>query len=341
MESDNRNHIVIISPGDSFFTDPFKRAFEKWGFECALFNHRQGAVFTNRTLRLIIRHFPFLRFLKTSRVRKTNRALVRLVREFRPKYLFAQKGESIYPETIEEINKLGVVTIGLFNDMMDHWNVISKIAPAYNYFFTVDGVVLKKLRDELGLKNCFYMALATEPMADPFTDRQNKYDISFIGQPGSGHSDREKLLKSISDLGLNIWGTVGWVNTPLAPLFRGHSEGTRRLDIYGHSKIVLDTTWDLMPTDFVSNRAFEAMGCGAMFMTNGTGNTMRDAYIDGKEVVLFRDDHELREKVIYYLAHSTEREAIARAGYARTVAEHTYDARMKQMLDTIENPVPT
>ena len=114
--------------------------------------------------------------------------------------------------------------------------------------------------------------------------------------------------------------------------------GDQRYDIYGHSKIVLDINWDLMPVEGLSNRPFEVAGCGAMFMTDHVREDIKRACRVGEEVVLFKDEHELREKIQYYLKHDAEREKIARAGYSRTVAEHTYYNRIKQLIDTIENP---
>jgi len=273
---------------------------------------------------------------------KTNKKLVLLISKYRPFLVFGIKAESIYPETVEEIKKGGAKTVCLFEDPIDLWPIISRLAPAYDYFFSVDRVVLRRLRRELGLKNCFYMALATESMADPFANRQDKYDISFIGTYNNNlYSKREKYLTAIKDLGLNIWGTSGWSKTPLAKYFHGRSLGNQRLDIYSQSKIVVDINWDLMPAEFLSIRTFEAMGCGAMFMTDYAGKERKKIYVEGREIVLFKDENELREKVIYYLKHDKEREDIARAAYTKTAAKHTYIERVKQLLNTIENPSVT
>jgi len=336
--NNKRKRVLIVSPSDSFFTMPHVRAFEKMGYECLTFNNRSGLVYSNDFIKRLVR-LPQLRFIKDITLRNTNRRLVRKVKKYKPWLVFSVKAENIQSETIKEIRNSGVITTLFFIDFMDHWELIKRIAPVYDYFFSQDHVILKRLREELGLRNAFYMAHSAEPMSDPFTNRENKYDISFIGQYNSQqYPNREKYLQSISNFDLNIWGTKGWAKTPLAGLYHGHSVGDQRYDIYGHSKIVLDINWDLMPVEGLSNRPFEVAGCGAMFMTDHVREDIKRAYRAGEEVVLFKDEHELREKIQYYLKHDTEREKIARAGYSRTVAEHTYYNRIKQLIDTIENP---
>lgn len=331
--------IVLVMPGGSLFTDPFLRSFSRLGYECTVFDHRQGLVFTNETLRRIISRFPILRFLKTRRVALTNRKLIALIRSLKPKYLFAQKGESIYPETIEEIKKMGVITINFYNDMMNQWDVISRIAPAYDYFSNQCHVVLRKLWDELGLKNCHYLAHSAEPLLGRELIKEKKYNISFIGTYNNKiYPNREKYLTAISDLGLHIWGSDGWAETPLRSYFHGRSHGDQRLDIYANSKIVVDVNWDVWPAEGLSNRPFEVTGCGALFMTDHVREDIKRAYAEGKEVVLFKDERELREKVQYYLSHDEERERIALAGYHRTVKDHTYDRRVEQIFDTLQRP---
>jgi spore maturation protein CgeB len=46
--------------------------------------------------------------------------------------------------------------------------------------------------------------------------------------------------------------------------------------------------------------------------------------------------HDLVEKIRYYLAHEEERSAIAHAGQERTLKDHTYLQRMKELEQIIE-----
>lgn len=338
MGMEVKKRVIVVSPADSFFTMPHVRAFEALGFECIFFDNRRGLIYSSNILKRLMRRFPRLRIIKKMTLDQTNKRLLELVKNYQPWLVFSVKAESIYPETIGEMRATGVKTACFFIDFMDHWELIKRMAPAYEYFFSQDRVVLKRLWNELGLKNCFYMAHSAEPLADPFSNRSNKYNVSFIGQYSEQYPNREKYLTAIRDLGLHIWGTKSWAKTSLSGCFHGRSAGEQRYAIYSQSKIVLDINWDLMPVDGLSNRSFEVMGCGAMFMTDYVRADIRHAYQEGEEVVLFKDEKELRERVKYYLEHDAEREKIARAGYEKTAAKHTYRQRVKQLLDTMENP---
>jgi spore maturation protein CgeB len=317
---------------------PHVRAFQKLGFECRAFNNRAGKIYSSQMLRRFMRVFPKLRIIKKITLDRTNQRLISLVKEYKPSLLFGIKAENIYPETIEEIKKTGAKTVLFFIDFMDNWDVIKKLAPAYDYFFSQDRVVLRRLWGELNLKNSFYMAHSAEPIADPFLSRINKYEISFIGQYGPSYPNREKYLLAIKEMGLNIWGTDSWKKTLLKDCFRGRSRGDQRFDIYSQSKIVVDINWNIMPVEGLSNRPFEVMGSGACFFIDLMREDIKRCYEEGKEFVAFRDENDLREKIKYHLEHEDEREKIARAGYAKTVAKHTYNDRIKLLFDVMKDP---
>jgi spore maturation protein CgeB len=50
-----------------------------------------------------------------------------------------------------------------------------------------------------------------------------------------------------------------------------------------------------------------------------------------KEIACFENYPDMEAKIKYYLAHETEREAIAEAGYRPAKAEHTSEMRMRQV----------
>ena len=56
----------------------------------------------------------------------------------------------------------------------------------------------------------------------------------------------------------------------------------------------------------------------------------------GTEIATFSTPEELREKVLHYLAHEDEREAVARAGQRRAATGmETYAEKMARVLDAI------
>jgi spore maturation protein CgeB len=78
-------------------------------------------------------------------------------------------------------------------------------------------------------------------------------------------------------------------------------------------------------------RLYEATGVGTLLLTDEKTN-LPELFVPGREVATYRDEDELVERVNHYLSHDDERRAVAAAGQARTLAEHTYRHRMEELL---------
>jgi len=79
-------------------------------------------------------------------------------------------------------------------------------------------------------------------------------------------------------------------------------------------------------------RHFEATAHGAFLLTYPTAELSRFFKI-GEECDVFHNEHELLEKIAYYLAHPRERAEIARAGQQRTLREHLYSHRIASVVE--------
>jgi len=89
----------------------------------------------------------------------------------------------------------------------------------------------------------------------------------------------------------------------------------------------------------IKARNFEVPGCGG-FMLTGEAENLENYFQDGEEIVCFADTDDLIQKARYYLRHEDERAAIARAGYERTLREHTYAHRFTEIFQRVGLPTP-
>lgn len=102
--------------------------------------------------------------------------------------------------------------------------------------------------------------------------------------------------------------------------------------MYSRSRISLgfstvgDTHLDEQPLKQIRLRDFEAPMSGAFYMVEYMED-IEEFFIPGKEIVCYHDKVDLADKVKYYLAHDSEREAIRWAGYQRAISEHTWHKR--------------
>jgi spore maturation protein CgeB len=82
-------------------------------------------------------------------------------------------------------------------------------------------------------------------------------------------------------------------------------------------------------------REFEVPMSGGLYFTNYS-DELTEFFEPGREVVVFRNDHELLDKVRFYLNNSGEAEKIREAGYKRAINDHTYQARLKSVFSNLK-----
>ena len=87
----------------------------------------------------------------------------------------------------------------------------------------------------------------------------------------------------------------------------------------------------------IKGRVFEVPACGGFLLT-GDAENLRDYYKPGRDIVTFDTLDDLIDKARHYLDHDDQRRAIARAGYERTLAEHTYRHRFGAIFRRIGLP---
>ena len=61
----------------------------------------------------------------------------------------------------------------------------------------------------------------------------------------------------------------------------------------------------------------------------------RDWFKDGDEIVLYKNNQDLLQKINYFIDNDEERERIAKNGYEKLVRKHQYKHRAKKILDSI------
>ena len=81
-------------------------------------------------------------------------------------------------------------------------------------------------------------------------------------------------------------------------------------------------------------REFEAPMCGALYCT-GYMDELAEMFEPDKEVLVYRTQDELLDKVRFYSAHPVQAELIRAAGRVRALAEHTYQERFRQLFRTL------
>lgn len=81
-------------------------------------------------------------------------------------------------------------------------------------------------------------------------------------------------------------------------------------------------------------RAFDIMGCGGFLLTNYQDEFL-DYFVPDEDFVFYSDYSELMDKVDYYLTHEEERKRIARNGHDKVKKYHTFEDRIRDILEVV------
>ncbi|MBU2573290.1 MAG: glycosyltransferase [Elusimicrobia bacterium] len=279
---------------------------------------------------------------------RMNKELLLAVERFRPDVLFVLMGDSITPETLRQVRQMGVVTVNWFHDSVlapIRRPFVEEVSPFYDYFFMIDSeAVLKHVK--IGARQVCTLPLGCAPSCHRRValteDEKKEYgsEVSFVGTVKFG---RAEVLKSLSGLGLGIWGY--WLEKipELEGCYRRrHVFGEEAVKVYNASKVVVDIHEKYASGEEYFNvtpRVFEVPASGALLLVN-ENPLLAGLYKPGEEIVCYKDAADLREKVKYYLARPAEREAIAGKGRRRALRDHTYEQRLKEILSVVEGEKP-
>lgn len=310
-------------------------------------------------------YFPFDEITQKEGKEKMNNLLLEKIKETKPDLVFfiinLTDTTVLKIETIKELTRIAS-TLNFFTD--DYWQFekVSKyIAPYFSWIATPDPKAPEKYH-KIGYHNVVEFQYACNHFLYEPLDLKKIYDVSFIGYP---HGNRKEVVKKIESAGfkVNCWGS-GWPN--------GRASQQEIIKIFSQSKINLNFAknsgifWKEFASLFfrrnydrslrfnspkyllsnlksarlsmwqraIKGRIFEIMGCAGFLITEYSNGLERYYRID-KEIVCYKTIPELIEKIRYFLDHDGEREIIARAGYERTIRDHTFERRFDNLFQKI------
>ncbi len=234
-------------------------------------------------------------------------------------YLWIDPAGRYFPPGIE---RLPIPTACYLIDVhLGTWR--EQAARFFDAVFIAQKDYLERFRRAVGHDQVYWLPLAAAP--DVHYDHQlpRIYEVGFVGNIALAHrrTARARRLRLIA----GRFRTNDFYRTYMP-------EEVGR--VYSQSRIVFNCS---IAGD-VTMRIFEGAACGALVLTDAIANGLEELFEIGREIVVYRDDEDLLDKITYYLAHEEEREAIARAGQRRTLQEHTYLHRVQRIIEIVSAP---
>lgn len=294
-----------------------------------------------------------VRTLGNFDVEKPFEFLMGEINNFNPDIVLIHKGIGVQADWIEAIKRQNIVAILWYPDVdytIPEW--VIPIAMKVDYFFTMAEGWIDDWKKE-GVKHISWLSQGFEPSfylyKEITPDERKNYqsDITFIGNIDSTKlylSRRYHLFRIIKEgFQLKWWGQrLGRkpVNIPVIFSRLGRSYGGRSVYFQDFAKIVqcskIFIAFDAVPQirKSMSARTYTAIGCGAFYLCQYVEG-IEEVFIPDKEIVTFRNDDEMIEKIRYYLSKEDKRKEIAMAGQKRVMSQYTYQHRLEEMMNIL------
>jgi glycosyltransferase involved in cell wall biosynthesis len=281
--------------------------------------------------------FDYLAFGKQHGRSALSDECLRLCRQLRPSIVFSvlfhPDFDPHYEVFREVFQSLGIVTCNWFCD--DQWrfeSYSSLVAPHFNFFCTTSQTAVAKYKAAgLGSGLIKSQWACNTALYRPISSVGNRA-VTFIGQP---HGNRPQLVARLRECGVfpEVFG-YGWpggVRIPFHQMVRLFSSSRINLNLSKASQ---------NQEEQIKGRNFEIPGCGG-FQISFDAENLGDYYQRDQEIVIVNSIEEMAEKAKYYLEHEEERARIARAGYERTIREHTWFNRFDALFaQIVQSAIP-
>jgi hypothetical protein len=164
-------------------------------------------------------------------------------------------------------------------------------------------------------------------------------EVSFVGTVSSDHQQRIALLEAVARrYNLKLWGNrlQGLpVSSPLHRCFQDEVWGADMYQVLRRSRITLNSHIDLAGREAGNMRLFEATGVGAFLLTDFKDN-LDTLFAPDREVAVWRSIENCLDVIGRMLGDDDGRAAVARAGHARTITQHTYRHRANEILGFVD-----
>lgn len=246
---------------------------------------------------------------------------------------------------LDRLKRQGIPVISYhldaYRQIPDRWKKYQSdpYMQALDHFFTVDALLADWLNENTDVKG-HYLPPGVYGAECYISDQPSPHanDVVFVGS--YGYHDSYPMRPRLVD----------WLKATYGPRFThvggGSKIGTVRGDelnrLYANSKVVVGDSFICDPNyqgKYWSDRIPESLGRGGGPLLHPWVYGLDEQFTDGEHLVTYRhgDFDDLKTSIDYFLddSNAAEREQIRRAGHEHVKANHTYQHRWSEILDTV------
>jgi spore maturation protein CgeB len=279
-----------------------------------------------------------------------NKAILRDIRNVRPRAFLAVKGSYITPETLKSIRDSGIETINYYPDYHFAYKSLNQeTLPHYECIFTTKSFQLDYLKKVIGVKKVFYLphGYSNDVHIAPSDAQTLPYlnDLLYIGTFNEEKLEwLEEIKRHFPTIKMTIYGH-GWKKNADCSLIKNNIAGvplfgknfcTRinrsKINLAVHMGATDATRWK----DLVSTRTFEIPACKG-FMLHIDNEEVRDLFDPNTEIGVFADGESLCERIEFYLTQDNLRNEMVENAYRRCVPAYGYNERSRVISNYLDS----
>ena len=265
------------------------------------------------------------------------------IEEFEPDVLYLQSLSALTTAELRRQSRRGRLVVGQIASALPAPRVVAEfdlITTSFPHFverikglgvdseyfpIAFDERVLERLRDS---------------GVDAAPEAPRAHAVTFVGGVDpSVHGRGTDFLAELSRRApLDVWGYGAGSLPPDSPLLPRHHGEAWGMDMYrvlADSRMAINRHIDAAEGFSNNMRLYEATGTGALLFTEQSPN-LAELFEAGEEVVTYRGIDDLEDKLHHFMDDEEQRVRVAAAGQARTLAEHTYQRRIPELVAVLE-----
>src|SRR5690242_13325275 len=289
------------------------------------------------------------RALRPLAVVEFNRRLLQEAERTDAEMLLVFKGTFVRGDTLEQLRARHVRSFCFYPDVSfrTHGPYLPEALPRYDWIFTTKSFGIHDLQRQLGVRHVSLMRHAFDPdlhrPTSPAPSDIDRYgcDVSFIG---TWSPKKERMLRELHarlpKVRMRIWGeqwTAQQRRRGFESVVQGRPvEGEEYVRAIAASKINLcilsEPRTGSSAGDQITSRTFHIPACGGFMLHERTAELL-EVLREPHEVACFAGVDELVAQAEHYLADDAQRAKIAARGRDRVEAGHSWDHRMREILD--------
>lgn len=270
----------------------------------------------------------------TSSYSGLSQIAIEQIKNERPDVLYCQDLWFLRPNELKQVRPYVKLIVGQTASPLPHESYLK----SYDLILTSFPHFVSRIRS-LGIASEYFKIGFDERILDLLGDVKKDITTSFVGGLSRHHRNALMLLEHLArNVDIKFFGYGQDSLSKSSPIYPNHFGEVWGLEMYrslARSHITFNRHIKVAENYANNMRLYEATGVGAMLITDYKDN-LGEIFEIGKEVVAYRNKDEAVDLIRYYASHPEEAAKIAKAGQMRTLKDHTYKARMTELVPVLE-----